>query len=76
MVVFRWPPGQHAVVQLPDEAAFDACERPQFRLRAGPTDTPFRYAVPRPGETAYFACPIDSHCEQGQKVKIVSSGSP
>ena len=71
-IVFRWPRGAHGVVELPDEAAWASCTRGAMQLRAGPQDTPFRFVVPRPG-TFYFACPVDDHCSEGQKVKVVAN---
>ena len=72
VLIFRWTPGEHAVVELPDEAKYFTCARLAFAQRAGSQDTPFRFVVPRPG-TFFFACPIDSHCEQGLKVRVVAN---
>jgi plastocyanin len=74
-IVFSFAKGAHAVVALPDEASWAACARPAFRLLAGPQDSPFRFVVPGPG-TYYFACPVDDHCEEGMRVKVVASGTP
>jgi plastocyanin len=72
VLVFRWTPGEHAVVELPDEAKYYTCARLAMVQRAGTQDTPFRFVVPRPG-TFYFACPVDNHCEQGLKVRVVAN---
>jgi plastocyanin len=71
-LVFRWTPPQHAVVELPDEAKYYTCARLATAQRAGTSDTPFRFVVPRPG-TFFFACPVDNHCEQGLKVRVVAN---
>jgi len=71
-LIFRWSPGEHAVVELPDEAKYYTCARLAMASRAGTQDTPFRWVVPRPG-TFFFACPVDSHCEQGLKVRVVAN---
>jgi plastocyanin len=74
-VVFSFAKGAHAVVALPDEASWAACARPFFRMLASTQDSPFRFVVPGPG-TYYFACPVDDHCEEGMRVKVVASGTP
>lgn len=71
-LVFRWPRGEHAVVQLSDEAKWTTCARLAFDLKAAPSDTPYRFVVPAPG-AYFFACPVDSHCEQGMKVRVVAN---
>ena len=70
-LIFRWSPGEHAVVELPDEAKYYTCARLAMAPRAGTQDTPYRWVVPRPG-TYFFACPVDSHCEQGLKIRVAA----
>jgi len=71
-IVFRWVKGQHAVVELPDEAKYTTCARLAMESRAGPQDTPFNFVVPRPG-TFFFGCPVANHCELGQKIRVVAN---
>jgi hypothetical protein len=75
-VTFSFAKGAHAVVSLPDEASWASCARPAFRLLASTQDTPFRFVVPPGPGTYYFACPVDNHCEEGMKVKVVATSTP
>jgi hypothetical protein len=71
-IIFNFPKGTHAVFAVPDERAWETCERSVFQARAGPQDTPFTFVVPAPG-VYYFADPMGQHCEAGEKVKVVAN---
>lgn len=61
---FRWQ-GYHNVYKLENRDSFDNCD---FSNAVKLTDeSPYKYTVEL--ETAYFACSVDSHCSEGQKLE-------
>ena len=75
--MFNYVRGQHAVVRLPNRAAFDACDKSVATLLAAP-DAPMPYITPplRAGaQPLFFACPVADHCiDDGQKVEVDVAG--
>ncbi len=81
LAVFNFQTPQHGVAQLPNAAAYEACEKPKAITLFAPDSkepTPYKLALKDAkyaDKVLYFACPVANHCQQGQKVQV-NVGAP
>ena len=80
--VFNYVQGQHGVARLPTRDAFERCDKAVATLLAAPdAKSPYRFELRGAGaaeRTLFFICPVNDHCQDGQKVQVIlrSGGVP
>jgi len=78
-VFFSWTGGQHDVVLMRDQQAYEQCDFEGSTTladvgQAGSAQS-YSYVCTEPGETAFLSCSIPGHCLSGQKVEVHTSSS-
>ena len=70
-VVFEWSGITHSVFELPDEAAFAACDFSNaLELLPRASSGNLTLSEFEPGVTLFFACNVPGHCQLGMKLEI------
>ena len=67
VLALKWSNGNHNVFQFDNEKPFKKCDLSKATQRA--TKSPYIFSTTKPG-TYYFACGVDTHCADGQKMKF------
>merc|ERR1712146_18472 len=67
-VEFFWN-GYHNVREVPDQAAFDKCDKSKAKKIDGGEKSGTIVKGDK-GQTRYFICEVASHCKMGQKVAM------
>ena len=70
-LVFEWT-GRHNVYEMASKEAFEKCDFTNAKM-LGDT-SPLKVTIDK--VPVYYACEIGSHCSEGQKLAVTSSGAP